>query len=160
VLRRLGGFDESLIRNQDYELNVRIRAAGEVVWFDPTLEVIYRPRSSLRGLASQYWQYGRWKRVTVRKHPGSLRWRQALPPMVLLANGLGLLVSSLWLWTLLVPGGYLIGVVVAALATEPRAPSVSLRLLLVFPTIHHAWAAGFLAGVPRHEGPASAVRAP
>ncbi|MFU8842091.1 MAG: glycosyltransferase family 2 protein, partial [Nitriliruptoraceae bacterium] len=71
VLRRLGGFDESLIRNQDYELNVRIRDAGEVVWFDPTLEVVYRPRGSLRGLASQYWQYGMWKAVTLQKHPGS-----------------------------------------------------------------------------------------
>lgn len=150
VLRRLGGFDEELIRNQDYELNVRIREAGEVVWFDPTLEVRYRPRGSLRALASQYWQYGRWKRVTLAKHPGSLRWRQLVPPAALVANTLGLVGALATPWTLVVPGVYVAGVLMASASTARGDLPSLLRLPAVFTAMHHAWGAGFLAGTPQN----------
>lgn len=84
----VGWFDESLVRNQDYELNIRLRAAGGVVWFDPELSVAYRPRGTWRGLARQYFEYGRWKAEVTRRHPSSLRVRQAVPPIALaLATG-------------------------------------------------------------------------
>src|SRR4249919_3920001 len=54
VLARLGGYDESFLRAQDWELNHRIRSSGGVVWFTPRLTVSYRPRSSVRSLARQY----------------------------------------------------------------------------------------------------------
>lgn len=149
VLQRLGGFDERLIRNQDYELNVRIRDAGGVVYFDPRLEATYRPRASLRALASQYWQYGRWKRVVLRQHPGSLRWRQAVPPAAVLANAVGLVAAPFWPWTLVVPSSYLIATVAAAIRVGRSDVGMVLRLPGVFVTMHHAWGAGFLAGPPR-----------
>lgn len=149
TLRSLGGFDESLIRNQDYELNVRIRAKGGLIWFDPRLEVIYRPRGTLRGLASQYWQYGRWKRATLRKHPGSLRGRQLVPPAALLANVFGLAGAALTPWALVVPGTYVTAVVVVSIAAAHRDRSSMVRLPAVFATMHHSWAAGFLRGAPR-----------
>ncbi|MGI9609129.1 MAG: glycosyltransferase family 2 protein, partial [Acidimicrobiia bacterium] len=58
VFERVGLFDESLIRNQDYEFNQRVRASGGVVYFHPDLQVEYRPRSSPGDLWRQYWQYG------------------------------------------------------------------------------------------------------
>lgn len=150
VLRTLGGFDEQLLRNQDYELNVRIRQRGDIVWFDPTLEVHYRPRGSLRALASQYWQYGRWKRVTLRKHPASLRWRQLAPPVVVVANALSLVVAPLVPWLLAVPAGYLVAVMAASALSTASDPRAVVRLPLVFVTMHHSWGAGFLVGPPRH----------
>jgi succinoglycan biosynthesis protein ExoA len=149
VLRQLGGFDERLLRNQDYELNVRIRQHGGIVWFDPRLEVLYRPRGSVRALASQYWQYGRWKRVTVRKHPGSLRWRQLVPPAAVAANAAALLASPLSPWTLVVPATYLVGVLGVSAVTGAGDPRVAIRLPVVFATMHHSWGAGFLIGPPR-----------
>lgn len=149
VLRALGGFDEQLLRNQDYELNVRIRQRGEVVWFDPGLEVLYRPRASLRALASQYWQYGRWKRVTLRKHPGSLRWRQLAPPAAVIANVTGLLAAPATPLALAVPAAYLVGLLIVSATTGRDDPRVALRLPLVFATMHHSWGVGFLAGPPR-----------
>jgi succinoglycan biosynthesis protein ExoA len=149
VLRQLGGFDEHLLRNQDYELNVRIRQHGGIVWFDPRLEVLYRPRGSVRALASQYWQYGRWKRVTVRKHPGSLRWRQLVPPAAVAANAAALLASPLSPWTLVVPATYLVGVLGVSAVTGAADPRVAIRLPVVFATMHHSWGAGFLIGPPR-----------
>ena len=85
ALLAAGGFDASLQRNQDYELNWRLRQAGHAVWFDPALAVAYGPRKTLASLARQYFDYGRWKRVVVRRHPGSLRLRQALPPLLRVA---------------------------------------------------------------------------
>lgn len=147
ALDRVGGFDESLSRNQDYELNYRIRATGGVVHFDPALRVTYRPRASLRRLAAQYHEYGRWKRVVLRRHPGSLRWRHLVAPLATLANAAAL-VGAPWVPGLLaVPATYLVATVVAAGVS--RAP-VRLRPLvaLAFVTMHHSWGAGFLRGHP------------
>ena len=51
VIERLGGYDEHFARAQDWELNHRIRAAGETVWFTPDLEVTYRPAA-----VSAHWE--------------------------------------------------------------------------------------------------------
>ncbi|MEN9804083.1 MAG: hypothetical protein RIS41_930, partial [Actinomycetota bacterium] len=136
-------FDETLIRNQDYELNIRLRQAGGTVWFDPALEVAYRPRPSWRALARQYVEYGAWKRHVLRMHPGSLKVRQVVPPITLLAI-VASIVASAWLpITLVIPGLYVVAVVVAALATSWRDV---IRLTAIFPTVHMSWAWGFLFG--------------
>lgn len=150
ALERVGGFDESLVRNQDYELNWRIRETGGTVWFDPTLWVTYRPRRSLRALARQYWEYGWWKAEVLRRHPSSVRWRQLIPPAALIANVAGVLLGlTRWRPALLAPGSYAAGVAVAAAIAGRRSPARTARLLAVFPTMHHAWAAGFLARAVR-----------
>ena len=146
ALERVGGFDETLVRNQDYELNWRLRDTGGTVWFDPELSVDYHPRATLGALASQYHQYGQWKRVVVARDARSLRWRQLVAPITVLANVLGLLVG-LWRWrpALLAPGTYLAALLTASLTAD--APLASrLRLPAVFATMHHAWGLGFLRG--------------
>ena len=65
ALVAVGGYDERFTRAQDWELNFRLRAAGGIVWFDPSLLVTYRPRPNLRALAKQYFEYGTWRRVVV-----------------------------------------------------------------------------------------------
>lgn len=151
ALERIGGFDETLVRNQDYELNWRLRDTGGMVWFSPDLVVRYRPRGSLRALARQYFEYGRWKREVVRRHPRSLRWRQAVPPVALVVNlaGLASAVRRRWRGAVIVPFGYLTAVAVAA-AVAGRALDLvgRTRLAAVFTTMHHAWAVGFLLGRP------------
>ena len=156
VLERLGGFDESLLRNQDYELNVRLRERDEVVWFDPRLKVIYRPRATLRSLLRQYYDYGRWKRLVVHRHPRSLRWRQLLPPATVLANALGFLCGLAGFRRgLIVPGLYISATAVASLLAGWRqGPHVVVRLPLAFAAMHHAWGVGFLIGVrPEQHAP-------
>ena len=145
ALEKVGLFDERLVRNQDYELNIRLRAAGGVVWFDPDLEVAYRPRGSIRALARQYFQYGRWKRVVLAQHPGSLRWRQAVPPMATAALAISVLAGAWWRPALLVPVSYAAAVVAASVAAGHSLDSKA-RLLAVFPTMHLSWGAGFLVG--------------
>jgi len=146
ALERVGGFDERWRRNQDYELNWRIRDSGGVVWFDPQLVVDYRPRSSLAPLARQYRDYGRYKRAVLRQHPRSLRARQLAAPAALIANATGLLLATTGRRRfLLVPGAYLVtAVAAAALAGHDRQQMA--RLPLIFATMHHAWGWGFLVG--------------
>lgn len=149
ALLDVGGYDEALVRNQDYELNIRLRAAGWTVWFDPDLEVHYHPRRTLRALADQYHQYGRWKRVVVRRHPGSLRPRQVVPPVAVVANLAGLALATRWRPAALVPLAYA-GATVAASAAEAVRQHLDLptaaRLPLAFAVMHHAWGLGFLRG--------------
>ena len=151
ALDRVGGYDETLLRNQDYELNWRIRDSGGEVWFEPDMVVTYRPRPSLRALASQYRQYGTWKRVMLGRHPRSLRARQlAAPAMVL-----GLTASTATAaWTedprWLVPAaGYAAAVTIGGLAAGRSASLPSrLRVPAALAVMHWAWGLGFLFGRP------------
>lgn len=150
VFDLVGGFDERFVRNQDAELNERLRAAGLVVWFDPELEVIYRPRGSLQALASQYWGYGRWRRATAKRHPGSLRIRQLAPPALIIGGALvaGISAATATLLPLLAGAGAYVVVLCAAGVASARHPIVGLRAALALGTMHIAWGLGFLAGPP------------
>jgi glycosyltransferase involved in cell wall biosynthesis len=144
----VGWFDERLVRNQDYELNIRLRAAGGTVWFDPRLSVEYSPRDTLRALARQYAQYGWWKAQVARLHPSSLRARQAIPALVSAVVATGLVAGPWWPPALLAPLGYA-GAVVLASATSGRDMGEKVRLVAVYPVMHLAWGIGFLASWPR-----------
>ena len=154
VLDRLGGYDEHFARAQDWELNYRIRRAGELIWFTPDLTVTYRPRPNLRALASQFFRSGQWRREVVRHYPETANLRYLAPPVVVVAVVLGTVagVAGLvgapgWLtlgW--LLPGGYAAGVVVAGLAEDRGLPArVKARLPAVIATMHLSWGVGFLS---------------
>ena len=147
ALETAGLFNEGLVRNQDAELNWRLREAGGVVFFDPDLAVGYRPRSTLVALAAQYFGYGRWRRAVVVRHPRSLRLRQVVPPVVLVGAVAGMAGGWFWAPLFLLPLAYGTAVVVASVAVGRRLGR-AVRLLGVFPAIHLAWAAGFLVGPP------------
>lgn len=144
ALEAVGGYDERLVRNQDYELNWRLRRAGHTVWLNPSIAVEYRPRSSLRALASQYWQYGRWKRRVLLDNPRSLRLRQAAPPALVLGLVASVVVAGFsLLLAAVVPLLYLVAVGVAV----SRTPGANrFRLAAAFITMHLAWGSGFLVG--------------
>jgi len=145
-IEEVGLFDESLTRNQDYELNVRLRKAGKIVWFDPELAVDYTPRSSFGSLARQFYEYGAWKRHVLRMHPSSIRPRQAVPPIALIAI-VGATVLGLFnKWLLGIPSAYLLAVLLASILAGQSKTSRVLLLCRIFPTIHMAWATGFLLG--------------
>jgi glycosyltransferase involved in cell wall biosynthesis len=146
AIEQVGLFDERLIRNQDYELNIRLRGAGGVVWFDPELWVGYRPRGTWRALARQYFEYGRWKATVIRLHPAATRPRQLLPPAAV-----GCLAGSVLLGFVrrrfFAPVAVYAAAVGATAARSAGTPGVRARTLFVTPTIHVAWSIGLLAGV-------------
>ncbi len=149
ALEGVGLFDERLIRNQDYELNIRLRRAGGTVWFDPDLWVGYRPRGSWTDLAQQYHDYGYWKAAVVRLHPTSWRVRQLLPPIgvagIVTASLLGLRRPR---WAI-VPMAGVAAVTVEAIRASRARNAAPVRVAAVLATIPVAWTIGLVRGATR-----------
>jgi hypothetical protein len=82
LVRRLGGWDESLVANEDFEFDHRLRRSGAALLFDPRLRITWQSRQSVPDLYRQYHRYGRGKVDVARLHPDSLRPRHLLPPLL------------------------------------------------------------------------------
>ena len=153
ALLAIGGFDERFTRAQDWELNFRLRENGGTVFFDPRLQVIYRPRPNLRSLAKQYFEYGRWRRVVSRRHRGTINYRYLAPPVALVGFTLSIVLGALVHPLLLIPALIYAAFTLFASAKISQTFRELLILLLVIPTMHFAWGAGFLTSpkslVPR-----------
>jgi len=172
-----GGWDEGMLRAEDWDLNYRIRAGSGRIWFTPDLRVTYRPRASVRTLAAQYFHYGRWRRVIVREHPETASFRYLAPPAAAALVTAGLLAglaglawiaaggpaAAQWLTAgLAIPVIYLAGVTAVAAALARGVPAkVRARIPLVLAAMHMAWGAGFLTS-PRglHRKPDARVGQP
>jgi len=143
ALVRVGGYDEGFSRAQDWEMNYRIRATGGLVWFAPSLRVAYRPRGSLLKLARQYFNYGRWRREVMRRHPESVNLRYLAPPLALLGIVAGVVLGAIGFWPgYLLPAVYVTAVLIAS-CVEASWRTVSV-LPLVFMVMHLSWGLGFL----------------
>jgi len=159
ALEAVGGYDDAFSRAQDWEMNYRLRRNGGLIWFTPRLRVSYRPRGSLRALAEQYFNYGRWRAEVMRQYPDTVNLRYLAPPTALAAVTLGTVLglvgiavhSLLWGWVL--PLGYLAAVVAGSAATGGGLPwRAAVWLPVIYPTMHGSWGSGFLGSVKRYRG--------
>jgi succinoglycan biosynthesis protein ExoA len=147
---RIGNFDESLVTNEDYEFNVRIKKSGGRIWLDPAIRSIYFARSTYRQLVRQYWRYGFWKGQMLLRYPSTLRWRQALPPMMV--TGLLILLALMpwiivtrWLFWILI-AIYLIALVIASMRTsyEIRDWKIIFSMPMAIVIMHLFWGSGLI----------------
>ena len=144
ALLAIGVFDERFTRAQDWELNFRLRSNGGSIYFDPRLEVTYRPRSTIGALAKQYFEYGRWRRVVSRRHKGTINYRYLAPPVALTGFLLSLAMGAVIHAIFFIPAAiYLLFVAGSSIAIA-RSISQYIYLLAVIPTMHFAWGAGFI----------------
>ena len=155
VLVKTGGFDEHFTRAQDWELNHRIRELGATVWFDPRLQVSYRPRASARALATQFHGSGIWRWQIIRAYPETVSVRYLAAPTATFAVGAAAAVlvvdaalihsGALAVAAAAVPAGY-IAVIVAGAALTRRG--LDARTSALYPvalaTMHMSWGFGFL----------------
>ncbi|ASY21583.1 glycosyltransferase [Candidatus Planktophila dulcis] len=144
ALVAIGGFDERFTRAQDWELNFRLREKGGIVYFDPRLHVTYRPRSTVRALAKQYFEYGRWRRVVSRRHSGTINYRYLAPPFALVGFSLSV-IAGFFLPILFIPAWIYLLFVLAASVRIASSIREYFLLLAVIPTMHFAWGAGFIS---------------
>ena len=150
LIQRLGFFDETLLTNEDYEFNARIKKSGGRIWLDPSIRSVYFARPTLLELIRQYWRYGFWKWQMLRRHARTLRWRQALPPLFVLSLVVLSLVSIVMPIALWILAGelfiYFSIMAVAGLysATRRQKAYLLLGLPLAIPAMHIAWGSGFL----------------
>jgi succinoglycan biosynthesis protein ExoA len=167
AIERAGGYDETMIVAEDWELNYRIRANGGLIWFTPELRVTYRPRSTLYTLAHQHFRYGRWRRVVARRYPETVNKRYLAPPVAAAANVVGIVAGVAGTVSLVAGGApamtyliigfsipliYLAGMTGAAVLLGRRLPlPVRARVPVVLATMHMTWGLGFLTS-PRRLG--------
>ncbi len=150
ILALVGFFDESLLTNEDYEFNTRIRKSGGKVWLDPSIRCVYFARATLPGLAKQYFRYGFWKWRMLRRYPETLRWRQGLPPLFVFSLlVLGILGLFLPLFRLLLAAETLLYLLIMTgagfqVGFKHKKLSLVLGLPLAIACMHISWGAGFL----------------
>ena len=153
LLTRVGGFDEKLLTNEDYEFNFRIRQAGGRVWLEPGIRSEYVARASLPELARQYWRYGFWKYRMLVRYPRSIRWRQALPPVFVAAVLGSAVLAPFWypakLVLMLIIALYAAALLLAAFVMAVHRGDAWLVLsgMAALATMHFAWGGGFLWSV-------------
>jgi succinoglycan biosynthesis protein ExoA len=156
VFERVGLFDEALVRNQDDEFNMRLRAAGGRIVLDPAITVVYRPRGSFGAVWRQYFEYGLWKVPVMLKHRRVATVRGVVP-LVFVLSSVGLLAGAIRSRTarrLLVAEWLLygaLGVFFAARGARGRNEPWTLTpaVLAVFPTFHLGFGSGQVAGLVR-----------
>ncbi len=147
ALTRVGGYDETIIRGEDWELAQRIKATGGLVWFSPELRVVYWPRGRFDRLVKQFYSTGVWRGDLTKRDLKNAPIRYFAPPVLVAAVIAGLwLVLAGWLIGILPLAGYLMGA--AGLAATAKGLSLKSRvaLLIVLPTIHFSWGWGFWVG--------------
>lgn len=151
TLELVGGFDETLLTNEDYEFNTRLRKHGGRIWLNPEIRSVYFARVDLSALSRQYFRYGFWKVRMLLRYPGSVRWRQALPPLFLLTLVI-LLLLAVWLapvrWLLAAEIVLYLCILMAGSVRAALRQHKDTRLLFGIPaaiaTMHLSWGAGFL----------------
>jgi glycosyltransferase involved in cell wall biosynthesis len=154
VLEAVGLYDEELLRDQDDELNYRVRARGGRILLDPALRTRYLNSPSIRRFASQNFLYGYWKVRVCQKHPAQASWRHLVPPAFAASvlSGIPLAVAGT------IPAGPLYGLGIAyALGALGAAVQLGRQhgwqyvpaLPATFLLLHLAWGLGFLAGLVR-----------
>src|SRR5271157_611524 len=153
LIDHIGGFDETLLTNEDYEFNTRVRQSGGVVWLDPQIRSIYFARASFLELARQYWRYGFWKWRMLKRYTNTIRWRQALPP-AFVASLIGLAVLSIWFsfaqWFLSIEIiSYFLVLIVASVQAglRNRKSFLLVGLPLSISMMHLSWGSGFLFSI-------------
>ena len=163
VLDEVKLFDESVRRGEDWELNLRIRNAGHLVWFDPSLEVTYWPRESWPKLVRQFAATGIWRGELVRRYPDRSPWRFFAPPVLVATIALSIVVLAVQLtgalrgWPSAVlsliyfgPAAYMLLLLLICFS-RAGGPGWSdrWRFFLVLPTMHVSWGVGFIVGLVR-----------
>lgn len=149
TLLMLGGYDETYLANEDYELNYRLRSQGGKIFLSPEVKSAYFSQCSLKGLIKQYFRYGTWKVKMLVAHPEAIVYRQAAPPLFII----GLLASFCLipfsiLPFILVAGPYsLLNLFFSCRAAFRHGLKCTLLLPAMFLAIHLSWGTGFFKGI-------------
>ncbi len=148
--RKIGGYDTSFSHNEDAEHDVRAHVAGGRVWMCREAPILYIPRDRLWPLARQYARHGAGRARTLLKHRLAPRPRQLAAPAILVGCLLGLILSPITTWSLVLPALYAVGCVAWSCVAAWRArDALLLAMAPAAMTMHLSWAVGFFRGLAR-----------
>jgi len=151
VWAEIGGYDESLFSNEDYDFNHRVRQSGRLVMLATDIRSQYGARPTIVALGRQYFRYGFWKTQMLKKSPAALRLRQVLPVLLLPWIGVTAVLAFTMTGGITIAAAALYPALIAAAVVQMTATHGDARLLApAFAVIlvqHSAWSAGFWHGL-------------
>jgi cellulose synthase/poly-beta-1,6-N-acetylglucosamine synthase-like glycosyltransferase len=153
LVRELGGWNESLPTNEDFELDYRIRSRGQDLLFDPSIRIMWETRESIPDLFRQYRRYGRGKADVVWLHPDSLEPRHlAAPGLLLTVLGSSLVAPKHPVVAAAAVAPYLLALLGTSvmIAFRERDLRAAPWLPLAFLAMHVGWGLGFWEELSAH----------
>jgi len=148
IFNDVGLFDLSMRRNQDDEFHYRAISKGKKIFLNPDIRSRYYPRDSYKKLFSQYYQYGLYKPLVLKKVKSGLRLRHFIPALFVIYMTLlpvaAVLTES---FTVFIP--LFIYILTDVLFSYVYGKGIQMKLLLfpVYPVLHISYGTGFIAGL-------------
>ena len=150
ALERVGGYDESIIRGEDWDLAQRIKRTGGKVWFSPELKVTYWPRGRFSRLIKQFYSTGVWRGDLTRRDIKAASKRYFAPPLLVLAILIGLVLLAFGQNLGILPAAaYLLGITLVAVLAAGLSLKSRVALVVALAAMHLSWGWGFLRGFVR-----------
>ena len=159
TLLAYGGWDERWDKNEDSELAARFLSRGERLVCLPAMTADYAPRDTLSGLWRQYRDYGRFRALTARHHPQSMRRSHLIAPALVVNAAVAIVPGRLGWVARAGCGVYLAALAAAGLQAAQRAqrPGDAALVPAVLMAMHTAHGVGELSGALRYGQPWSAL---
>jgi glycosyltransferase involved in cell wall biosynthesis len=147
ALSRVGGYDEAIIRGEDWDLAQRIKKTGGLVWFSPELRVTYWPRGRFSNLVKQFYSTGIWRGDLTRRDVRGASNRYFAPPLLVLGLLAGLALLAFGNILGILPwAGYSAAILALAVTASGLSLKSRIALLIALPTMHLSWGVGFIKG--------------
>jgi glycosyltransferase involved in cell wall biosynthesis len=147
ALTRVNGYDEGIIRGEDWDLAQRIKKTGGLVWFSPELRVTYWPRGRFSNLVKQFYSTGIWRGDLTRRNIRGASTRYFAPPVLVLGLLLGLVLLALSNIVGILPwAAYFAGILALAVTASGLSFKSRVALMIALPTMHLSWGLGFIKG--------------
>jgi GT2 family glycosyltransferase len=142
----VGLFDETLLRNQDDEFHYRLNHHGYKIMMEPEMESVYYVREDLASLWKQYYDYGLYKPMVLKKVRSGMRIRHLVPAaFVVYMLALPFLMFVHWLFIVPLILYFLLALFILS-SSFSGLPEIVFGFL-AFLTLHLSYGIGFLKGL-------------
>ena len=157
VFERVGKFNENLIRNQDIEMNLRIRRSGGKIALVPKAKSYYYARDTFKALWKNNFENGYWVMKSLKYAEVPFSFRHIVPFLFVLFLIVGAALSPLSALVrfvfLSVLSLYLSIVLISSLkiSIEEKTPGIFMYALLAFFVLHISYGLGSIVGLIHHK---------
>jgi len=145
IFNDVGYFDEQMKRNQDDEFHYRAKSKGKTIYLNPEIKSTYFPRSSYKALFSQYFQYGLYKPLVIKKIKSEVKLRHLVPLFFVIY--LISLIAAIQFPLLLLPLLLYVLMDIYSSFVNNQTLVVKFASVLVYPILHLSYGLGFLMGL-------------
>jgi len=147
IFETTGLFDVELKRNQDDEFHYRAKSKGFKIYQSRIIKLYYHPRNSISTLFSQYYQYGLFKPIVLKKVKTEIKIRHLIPSLFclyLLAFPLYIIFKIYYLFIFFIL--YILIDLIFCMRSKRILPIMT-SIFIVYPVLHIAYGSGFISGL-------------